>query len=751
MSSPLTRAPRRGFSLRRWVPYALLALGAQFSVGAAWFVSSTERAEARASFVADAQETRQQIQNALDSYVEVVRAGTALLTASNEINISEFRGFVAGLELNERYLGLGGIGFAQQVQQRDIRAFRRAVRLDGVARFQLWPANQLPAHQAVILFEPRAGRGLPVIGFDMATDPSLGPAMDRARDTGRPVASELLQDLRPFEGIGQPDFVLFIPVYRLKAATQTLEDRRRALVGFVFSPFRLADLLPHVMMAKTPQVAFEVSDQSVGQPPARLVYRSADLAASRFTSTETVQIAGREWQITMRSFEPPAGMVSTAAQRILLIGTMFSLLLFGITRGQVHAWETTTRHETELRESERALRASEGELQNTVARERDARAQIEAADRAKDEFLATLSHELRTPLNTMLGWLNMLRTGSVREHQRGHALEVIERNARLQAQLIEDLLDVSRIVMGKVRLASQAMHVSPIVSTVLESIQPTADAKGIRLHAHLTPETGRMWGDPSRVHQIVWNLLSNAVKFTPSGGDVTVEIHQDDHYVHLCIRDTGIGIPAQFLPHMFERFRQADSSMTRAHGGVGLGLAIARDLVELHGGTIEAQSDGPNCGATFTVRFPLLAVTTDAPQKDADRPAAPPLTGVRVLIVDDDAETRFLLASALAGNGARVTTAENAGEAFQQLSTDGADVLVSDIGMPAEDGLSLMRRVRALPGDSGHIPAIALTAYARPSDRAAALEAGYQLYFTKPVELDALQAGLATLIGRHPA
>jgi signal transduction histidine kinase/CheY-like chemotaxis protein len=462
-----------------------------------------------------------------------------------------------------------------------------------------------------------------------------------------------------------------------------------------------------------------------------------------------VQVAGRNWRIALRSSGAPVGVVSPAAWRTLRGGLVLSLLVFLITRGQVRAWETAALHEVELRASEQTLRQSESELQRMVARERNARSQVEAADRAKDEFLATLSHELRTPLNMVLGWLTMLRTGSMREDQRAYALEVIERNARLQAQLIEDLLDVSRIVMGQVRLALCPLAPAPTVSTVLESLRPTAEAKGVTLHPPLALETAKIWGDASRVQQVLWNLLSNAIKFTPSGGHISVELTEDDHHVHVCIRDTGIGIPADFLPHVFERFRQADSSTTRAHRGVGLGLSIVRDLVELHGGSIEARSEGANRGAQFVVSFRTVSASAETSRGTVDTPRSPILDGVRVLVVDDDAETRDLLSRALTITGARVTTAESARQAFEQLRTEGADVLVSDIGMPEEDGLSLMRRIRSLSGGPGRIPAIALTAYARAEDRAQAIDAGYQLHFTKPVELAKLQAGLATLVAPH--
>ena len=739
---------RRRLSLRRWVPYALLVLGCQVSIGAAWFVSSTDELRARTAFQARAQQTRQQIQSALNAYIEVVRAGTALLAAKNEINFTEFRAFVTGLDLGERYRGLEGIGFAQQLKQPDVGSFVRAIRLDGVTAFRIWPASRDAELRPVLFFEPRARRRPTLVGFDMSSDPLLQAAMDRARDTGQPAASNTLRAVGSVDAIGEPDFVLFIPVYRATAPTETIEQRRRALIGFVFGPFRLEQVIPHIMTATNPSVAFDIHEGA--GDAAALIYRSAaEVQASRFSSAEALQVAGRNWEIAMRSFEGPVGVMSPAVRRTLWVGLLSSILLFLIMRSQVRAWETAARHGAELRASQQALRESEQALHQTVARERAARTQVEAADRAKDEFLATLSHELRTPLNTVLGWLTMLRTGSMREEQRSHALAVIERNARLQAQLIEDLLDVSRIVMGKVQLAMQPLAVAPIVSTVLESIRPTAEAKGVTLHSPLTSEAGRISGDSSRVHQIVWNLLSNAVKFTPAGGHVSVELTQDDRDVALSVRDTGVGIPPEFLPYVFERFRQADSSTTRTHSGVGLGLAIVRDLVQLHGGSIDGRSDGPDRGATFTVRFPSLSASTEAISGTVSATPSLQFSGVRVLVVDDDAETRELLSHALSETGARVMTVESAREAYEQLRGDIADVLVSDIGMPDEDGYSLIRRVRLLPGDRGRIPAIALTAYAHPADRIKAMEAGFQLHFSKPVELAALQTGLAALTSRH--
>ena len=736
---------RRRLLLRRSIPPLLLALGCLLSLGATWFVTSTEEAGARAAFHTAAEVTRQQIQSGLNTYIEVVRAGTALLAVSDEINHAEFATFVASLRLRDRYAGLDAIGFSQYVKPRDLGAFVRTIRLDGVTRFRVWPAGRRPEYYPVVFFEPRPSPGPPMLGFDMWTDEVLREAMERARDTGQPSASDGLANVPTGKNSQRPSLVLFIPVYHVTDPLQTVEQRRRALNGFVFGPVSLPKVLPQIVTATTPSVRFDIYDGAVGDPAAQALRSTSAEGVSRFTAMELVHVAGRNWRVALRSSETRAGMVSPTGWRTLAVGLLISILIFVITRGQGRAWETAACHEVELRASEQLLRKSESELQHVVTLERGARTQVEAAGRVKDEFLATLSHELRTPLNTVLGWLTMLRTGSMREDQRRHALEVIERNARLQAQLIEDLLDVSRIVTGKVQVDLRPLAVGPIVSTVLESIRPTAEAKGVSLRASVGHETPWILGDASRVQQILWNLLSNAIKFTPAGGHVSVELTSDNCDVQVCIRDTGIGIPPEFLPHVFERFRQADSSTTRAHTGVGLGLAIVRDLVELHGGSVAARSEGANRGSLFVVSFPAAAAQPEGVVEAVARPMSPPLDGVRVLVVDDDSETRDLLSQALGATGARVTTAESARQAFDQLRSAGADVLVSDIGMPEEDGLSLMRRIRSLSGRSGKIPAIALTAYARLEDRDRAMEAGFQLHFSKPVELAELQAGVATL------
>jgi signal transduction histidine kinase/ActR/RegA family two-component response regulator len=389
----------------------------------------------------------------------------------------------------------------------------------------------------------------------------------------------------------------------------------------------------------------------------------------------------------------------------------------------------------------------------------DARRSAEEASRLKDEFLATVSHELRTPLTAMLGWAHLLRAGHLDERSAKNALETIERNARSQSQLIDDLLDVSRIITGKLRLDVRQIDPSSVIESAIEALHPAAEAKGVRIQKVMDTGVSSIAGDPARLQQVVWNLLSNAIKFTPRSGRVQVRLERINSHIEIAVSDTGSGISPRFLPHVFDRFRQADQSTTREYGGLGLGLAIVRHLVELHGGTVRAESHGEGKGATFTVMLPLMTVYQSEAAVERVHPKASDaspsldcpekLDGLKVLVVDDEADTRELLRVVLGRCGAEVTTAASAVEALDLIERLRPDVLISDIGMAGEDGYELIRKVRALPAESGgRIPAVALTAYARTEDRLRVLRSGYQMHIPKPVELTELVAIVANLAGR---
>ena len=386
-----------------------------------------------------------------------------------------------------------------------------------------------------------------------------------------------------------------------------------------------------------------------------------------------------------------------------------------------------------------------------LAREQRAREEAEAANRMKDEFLATLSHELRTPLNAVLGWAVTLRTARLDPATSARALEAIERNARAQSQLIEDLLDISRIVSGKLRLEVRVMDPIKVVEAAIEAMRPAAAVKDLAVVTHLDPRAGPVWGDPDRLQQVVWNLLSNAIKFTPRQGRIEVSLQQVDANVEIMVRDTGQGIAPALLPHVFECFRQADSSSTRTQGGLGIGLALVRHLVELHGGIVTAESAGVGQGATFRARLPLVRPTADDEARPVPRllgpaPGLSSLAGVRVLVVDDEHDTLEMFDGILAVAGAEVRRATGAKPAIEMLEQWRPDVIVSDIEMPHENGYAFIRRLRALsPEAGGTVPAVAVTAHGGVVDRIRVLSAGFQMHVPKPVEPAELIAAVAAL------
>jgi PAS domain S-box-containing protein len=402
---------------------------------------------------------------------------------------------------------------------------------------------------------------------------------------------------------------------------------------------------------------------------------------------------------------------------------------------------------------------AEEEREQLFLSEQEARAEAERANRLKDEFLATLSHELRTPLNAILGWSQVLQYNNLDEAGIKRATATIERNARAQNQLIDDILDVSRIITGKLRLDVRAVDLSNVISEAVDAARPAAEAKNIRLQTLIDPQATQISGDPDRLQQVVWNLLSNAIKFTPKYGRVQLRLERVNSHIEIVVSDTGAGIKPEFLPFVFERFRQSDGSMTRRHGGLGLGLAIVRQLVELHGGAVSVESKGEGQGSTFIVSLPCLPIRLEAEedlprshrtaQNGSELDCPPELSGLHVLLVDDEADSRELLNFVLESCGAQISTASSAVEAVELIKRERFDVIISDIGMPEEDGFSLIRKIRSFPNEQGgNIPAIALTAYARAEDRVQALRSGFHMHIAKPVESVELIAAVANLAGR---
>jgi PAS domain S-box-containing protein len=433
-------------------------------------------------------------------------------------------------------------------------------------------------------------------------------------------------------------------------------------------------------------------------------------------------------------------------------GTEFpvELSVTAVREEKYHTFHAFIRDITERRQAE-------SERERLLAETEAARDEAEAASRAKDQFLATLSHELRTPLTSIVGWVYLLRSGRLDDGTVRRGLETIDRNVMLQANLVSGILDMSRIRSAKLQLNVRPLLLAPLVAAVVVKFMPAARAKGVRVQPVLDPSAGPVLADPDRLQQVVWNLLSNAIKFTPAGGRVSVRVVEQHPHVKIEIEDSGIGMPAEFLPHAFELFRQRDSSNTRAHGGLGLGLAVVRQLVELHGGTVSVASAGEGQGATFTVTLPSstvepgrLATEAAAVATEAATIDTPSLEGVRVLVADDSEEVRDVLTRILERAGAHVTTAATGKEAFAALITEPVQVMVTEIELPDQSGYALLEQVRAMPRErGGGIPAVAVSLGSRTEDRIQSLQAGFQMHLSKPVQPQELLAVVVSLSGRY--
>jgi signal transduction histidine kinase/ActR/RegA family two-component response regulator len=456
-----------------------------------------------------------------------------------------------------------------------------------------------------------------------------------------------------------------------------------------------------------------------------------------------------------------AALIATIA---ILFYTRFSILqplaelarqVAGLTRG-IRPSRYGTRPSNEVAKLSEALATADSEKRQLLENERIARSEAERASQLKDEFLATLSHELRTPLNAILGWSQLILSGNMKKEDIHKGLETIERNAHAQNKLIEDLLEMSSIISGKVRLDMHPLDAASLIDAAVESVKPTAQAKGIILTKTIDPQAGPVSGDSNRLQQIFWNLLSNSIKFTPRGGKVDVIIEQWGSFLEIRIDDSGMGISPEFMPFVFDRFRQGDASLTRQYGGLGLGLAIVKQLVELHGGTVRAESAGAGKGSSFIVNLPLTAVggsLKNGPygvERSAFNGRVPSFAGLKVLVIDDELDARELIKRILARYSADVTTATSATEGLEILKAERPDLIISDIGMPGKNGYQFMLEVRNLSmKEGGQTPAIALTAFARPDDATRALDAGYQKHLSKPVDAFELIKVIADLTRRQ--
>jgi signal transduction histidine kinase/ActR/RegA family two-component response regulator len=678
-------------------------------------LATTAAQRDRQAFDAAAHDAQIAIVGQVETSIALLR-GTAGLFASEaaSVTVASFHAYVSRLRLREEYPGILGIGFSRRLAPGERAAVEREMRAQGHAGFHLWPAGERTEVHSILFLEPLDARNRAAIGYDMYTNATRRAAMARARDSGRGAASGIVELVQEIDQRKQPGFLIYLPVYQSSdPIPASVEERRASLLGFAYSPIRAVDFLSSAFTS-APGVDLAVYHGTEPRASALLYEHAGGVEGARFRSTSTIDVRGQPWTFVFRSRTTVAqALVMPLA--VALAGVALSLLLAVLVR-----------------------------------RETRARLEAERANVMKDEFLATLSHELRTPLNAIVGWAAVLRQGKLSQEEVRAAIEVVDRNAKTQARLIEDLLDTNRIVSGKISLEIQIVDPAKVLDDALASVAPAADAKGVRMQAAVDSTPLAVHGDPARLQQIVWNLLSNAVKFTPGGGTVTARLEPAGSRLRLTVSDTGQGIDPRLLEHIFDRFAQADATTTRRHGGLGLGLAIVRHLVELHAGTVRAESAGPGKGATFIVELPLIAVQPPAPTAlpGAVSPEAG-LAGVKVLVVEDEADSRELMRVTLEASGAQVHCAANAREGLAALERERPHVLLSDIGMAGMDGYELLRQVRERPAQrGGRVPAAAITAFASEKDRREALEAGFQEHLVKPLDPAALRAVVARLARR---
>lgn len=748
---------RKTAGVRSQLPFFVLFFSLFLTGLAAYFIEQAAWARDRLQFEAATGHVQISIQEQIGTYTALVRGAAGLFVASEEVSHDEFRNYVERLRINELYPGIQGIGFAKRVDSAERDAVTKFMReKQGVSNFQMTPDDSREIYFPIVYLQPEDRRNLKAIGFDMFSEPIRRAAMERSRDAGTACISGRVILVQEIDEQKQAGFLIYAPVFDTPRPPDSVEERRNRLKGFVYSPFRAGDLFGNIIHnTELEQLNILIYDGENALPE-NLLYDSADLrneSIQQFPGnkplTKTIEVLGRKWRLDF--FERISSEQKLSGRLmpfVLMSGLLVSFLLFVITRSQINA----------LTVAENAV----GERQKLLQSEQDARHKAEEANRLKDEFLATVSHELRTPLNAILGWSVMLRKRLLGPDDAEHALETIERNARAQGKIIDDLLDVSRIITGRLRLEIEPVNLVGVIEEAREGIRPAATAKGITLETSVAPDAALIFGDSSRIQQIIWNLLSNAVKFTPAGGHIGVTVEAVGQNVEIKIKDTGEGIAPEFLPYVFDRFRQQDSATTRRHSGLGLGLSIVKQLAEMHGGNVKVYSEGSGRGSTFTVTLPQERIVppdlNGAPEMSGQIGTNggkalnknQPLKNLRILLVEDVEDSRELMQLMLEQQGAEVMTAESVREAVQKLSNNSFDVLVSDIGMPGEDGYELIGKVRAAATENGNsrVPAIAITGFAREEDRSRAIAEGFDDHIAKPIDIDALTNKIVGLMSR---
>lgn len=582
------------------LPYLVLSVSILLTVGATYLFYQNARAKDLTRFQGEVESVNNRIESLINNYISSIKSGRAFIHTTENLNRPKFAEFVKNLDLANNYSGIKSLGFSKRILPEERESLIRKMNEEGYADFKIFPDSSNPESEAIIYIEPSNEANRRAIGYDMSTETTRRQALERARDTGEAAATGKVFLIQETDSEKQAGFLIYLSVYKGGVIPESVEDRRRLLDGYVYSPFRAGNFLSDVQKSiSVSDVAFAIYENDV-QPENLLAVTNQENLTDKadYEAENQINVAGRKWILQSRSL--PSFKLQSNTNWTLTIcfcGIVFSLLLFGMTYLEAYA-----RSKAEAMTGE--LRASEKEKAFLLESEQFERKRAEEANRAKDEFLSIVSHELRTPLNAIAGWSKILSTENLSEPIKKQALQKIDKNLRIQTKIVEELLDFSSIISDKNSLRREELDFSALFEETCSQTEPLAKQKGIELEKENLLNGKALVGDSERLKRVVKNLLSNAIKFTPQGGKVFAGVREDHGAIELVVKDTGQGIKKAELQHIFEHFKQGDSSITRKHGGLGIGLSVSRHIIKLHGGSIDVKSDGEGKGAQFTVRLP---------------------------------------------------------------------------------------------------------------------------------------------------
>lgn len=588
------------------LPYLVLAVSIILTLGITYIFYESAKSKDLVRFNTNTNRIQNTIEERISLYIVLLKSGRGFIKANEKLQRKDFANFVGSLELDKNYKGVQGIGYSVVFKPEERESLIKRMQSEGFSDFKLFPDSTRESHQSIIFLEPLNETNRKAIGFDMFTEEKRRLAMEKARDTGEPAATSQLVLLQEKSPEVQKGFLIYLPIYKNEVFPETVKARRENLRGFIYSPFSAADFLSEV------HEITNINDLKVkiynGEISPENLLTSSDIRQDSsptpginetISTRSQINVGGQTWTIEYETLPAFNAQSSLGWTPLMFTGIIaFSLILFGLTY-----WEAAARAKVQKIAGE--LFESEKQKRSLLLTEQEARESAEYANRAKDEFISVISHELRTPLNAIAGWARILKASQMSRDKRLTALGKIEKNLRHQAELIDDMLNYSQMISDNSGINKQDFVVSEVFNEVFEEMKPAAEEKKLHFEKNNTLNGSILTGDKQKMKILFGNILSNAVKFTPEGGNVCAELEKNNGDVKLSVQDTGIGIKDEFLPHVFEQFRQADSTITRKHGGIGLGLAISKHIVKLHNGTIEARSKGEGAGTTIVVKIPL--------------------------------------------------------------------------------------------------------------------------------------------------